>query len=1264
MSALPSMENFTTFLSECARLIQSSDLRQLISGFHSLVKEFFLAELSLCLLPPELASHSTNKMPIEMIELHHQLQTESSSKSIRVFHTEEHLAGCNLIFENELLGSMLISRSCEFTKTDRDHLSYLANIGCAALQISQQTRREAYQKKQLTLISDVTSQLVHVRSFETLLTEVCELVHQTFGYYYVAVFTIAPDRHQILLGANSGKSKDAIPAFEVGEIKSLSVGKHIVGGVAATGESILANEVRLEPRYFPSEALPETEAEIAIPIKLGSNILGVLDVQSDHKNAFSQSDMLVLSTLADGIALAMNQVRLIENLEKRTDQLAVVSEVSRSISSVLELDHLLKKVTDLLHEEFNYPYVHIFTVQYATHKLEYRAGSGNRSEAFKQAGISYQLNASKGILPTALRTNQVQLVNDVSQDHRFIPNPITGSVKGSEIAVPLSVADHSLGVLDIQSDEPNYFTDTDIDLITTLASSITIALRNANLYSTERWRRNVAESLRDVAINLSKNVSLDEAIDEILSNIEHVLPCDMAALWLLDETSDVIDPPPQKMHLGWVRDFRNQGSQPEIGTVVPAESWLWKALGTDEPHLRDENSKLDPFASWMGDEPDYSAIAASLSTGGNKLGVLTLHHHTSGRYGLETRNITLSFAGYAAVAIENERLLQRSKNQTWLSTISLQVALATRSLLTIEDLSELIGKLALLLIGGTTGGILLRDSSQAAFYLQTVFDESCYYLKDQLPLRLQPCQVLDEMVFDPKPRAIPANEFDPNIQKLIGLQATDTVLLFPLVVQNELLGLLMQIDSDPYVESAPEQMIGKQKYAILEGIAQQAAVSLQNINLLNAKQNETYISRTLLQVSRILSSAPSLYEGFTQITSEIPILTGLESFALIESDEDSRKIILRYLYTEAMPAHQAKRLIGLSSSFEALPELEELSFSPYAIKPGNWFHTIKAVQPYLPSLLTQDEQPAENLTETALIIFPLSIRGNNYGYLAARDRKSINRDLRVELLSGLSQQLSTAIMNNHLKQIQNEQEKTDREFSLARQIQQTFLPASLPKPAGYDTAVRWQTALRVGGDFYDVFPLRDHLFGIVIADVSDKGLAAALYMTVSRTLIRAASLETLSPAVTLERVNHLLQLDSQQGFFVTTFYGVLDTLSNTLTYCNAGHNPPLFYTHATHSVRQLRRGGVALGAFENINLTDFQVAFEPGDDLYLFTDGVTEGTATDGSFYGLSRPVALIEQTGHLSADQILDAAIQDQAKFRGDNPFSDDATQLVLKRL
>jgi len=155
-------------------------------------------------------------------------------------------------------------------------------------------------------------------------------------------------------------------------------------------------------------------------------------------------------------------------------------------------------------------------------------------------------------------------------------------------------------------------------------------------------------------------------------------------------------------------------------------------------------------------------------------------------------------------------------------------------------------------------------------------------------------------------------------------------------------------------------------------------------------------------------------------------------------------------------------------------------------------------------------------------------------------------------------------------------ERLETEIQLARQIQQTFIPETLPQHPGWELAARWKTALQVGGDFYDVIELADHKLGIIIADVADKGVPAALFMALTRTLVRAAVAENLSPAEVLKRVNDLLIPDTRQGMFVTAVYAVLDQDNGEITYANAGHNPPL-WIHSSKQTEKLTRTGIALG---------------------------------------------------------------------------------------
>ena len=211
--------------------------------------------------------------------------------------------------------------------------------------------------------------------------------------------------------------------------------------------------------------------------------------------------------------------------------------------------------------------------------------------------------------------------------------------------------------------------------------------------------------------------------------------------------------------------------------------------------------------------------------------------------------------------------------------------------------------------------------------------------------------------------------------------------------------------------------------------------------------------------------------------------------------------------------------------------------------------------------------------------------------------------------------------------------------------------------------VLWETARQVGGDFYDYFLLPDGRLGFVIADVSDKGLAASLYMAVTRTLLRSAALEYTSPAETLERVNELLLVNSQNGLFVTTFYGVLSLDDGMLTYTIAGHNPPMIIRYGRQEIEVMEKGGIALGALSKIRLEQKQTHLDPGDCLVLYTDGVTEAFNFQDQMYGEESLQQVLSKLIGKHADEVLRLLSQDLEDFRGSAPLSDDTTILAICR-
>jgi len=267
-----------------------------------------------------------------------------------------------------------------------------------------------------------------------------------------------------------------------------------------------------------------------------------------------------------------------------------------------------------------------------------------------------------------------------------------------------------------------------------------------------------------------------------------------------------------------------------------------------------------------------------------------------------------------------------------------------------------------------------------------------------------------------------------------------------------------------------------------------------------------------------------------------------------------------------------------------------------------------------------------------------------------------------KLLMALARQAAITLENLSLHQAELEKERLKRELQLAYDVQASLIPRETPQVAGWDFAAHWQPAREVSGDFYDFFPVANDQ-AIVIADVSDKGMHAALFMALTRSTVRASALAADLPADGLMRANQLLCADSTGGMFVTLFYAQLDPTQNKITYVNAGHNPPLVLRAATHELIELPRTGIMLGFDDGMAFRQAQVPLNLGDTLLFYTDGVTEANNLAGEQFGEERLRALMLAHANAAPDQLLDALKHALAEFIGDAAQFDDITIVIAQR-
>ena len=975
-----------------------------------------------------------------------------------------------------IFGALQVTRpeGPRFGPEEIELLEGLARIVAVGLFASHRVEVERFRREQLNLVRQVSAQIANVLHIDELARRVTELIQQTFNLYYVAIFTLEPNSRALRFRSSAMAPRKG--GKKAGVALEVASGQGLIGLAVESGDVIISDDVRTDARYRFIDSLPGTRSEVVFPLKIEDRVLGVLDVQSNRRNAFHTNDLLILNALADNVARAVDSARLYDDLRRRAERLTLVADVSKSVTSTLDLKQLMHDAAALIHERFGYPYVHMFTVHPIRRLIEYVAGSGKRSKNLE--GFNLPLDDQQGIIPWVARNGETVLANDVTSEPRYRPSALPPKNTRSELALPLKFGDRVLGVLDVQSDRNNAFDDEDRLMLEAVGDTIAAAVRNADLYRSERWRRQVADSLREVAGLVSANVGVEQVLEAMLVELERNLPVKVAAIWLMGD--------------GGLFLAAAHGTDPlqiENARMASADASiaLTSALFSESPVIRKPADPVWPSGLAAGYDENYSSLAAPMQIGDQPLGIIVLAHPTPGRYGHEAQAMVATFASYAAVAIENARLYDSAQEQAYASAALLQVA---QAVVTLSDLNETLAtiiRIMPILVGVRRAGLYLWD-----------------------PLR--------------------------------------------------------------------EVFIPSQEY----GLNEEAQSVIWN--------------------------------------REFPA----GSFPLLDEARDRNRLL----------THVLKRKLKPKSWLKIQPEIENTE----------------------EHLLTHDR---------LLMAVPLSIKNDLFGVMLIEEADDGRRfrGRRIEIINGITQQAALAIQNDRLQSEMVVRERLETEIQLARQIQQTFIPESLPEPPGWQLSARWLTAREVGGDFYDVLKLPGQRLGLFIADVADKGVPAALFMAITRTLMRAAAKEIGSPAEALQRVNDLLLPDTEQGMFVTAVYGVLDLESGQFTYANAGQNPPLWVRGGQLEVQRLTRTGIALGVFSDSPMSEKMIQLAPGDSLLLYTDGVTEAFSSSGKLFGETRLIDTLRSTQHSSANHLLEVVEKALNEFIGITPLADDLTMLAVRR-
>jgi sigma-B regulation protein RsbU (phosphoserine phosphatase) len=969
-------------------------------------------------------------------------------------------------------------------------------------------------------------------------------------------------------------------------------------------------------------------------------------------------------------AVALLLIRRYESrrwIELRVTELSALSEAGRAIAGAqLDVDELCMLIYRQAQRIVDAWIFQLGLFQDNSYHIKVWVARGKR-----EPEMVFNLDDGEGIVGWMRRTGQPLLVRDLEAELETLParpRYVTDEPPRSAVFVPLVAGDTVIGAMAIQSDRPAAFTENHQRILSIIANQAASAIVNARLYQAERQRRERADMLRQVSAVINSSLDADEVLDGVLESLERLVNLDAAAIMLLNDD----------------RTFTLRAAR-GVPAVVQSVGQRWpvadaqrlrKLIKNRQVSIFGPDDELGVYHRLLEFPPGHSCLGTPIMIRDQLIGVLFVDQREPGRYDAEDAALVATFASQSASALENARLYAAGQEEAWISTALLEVAEATSRAKSVDEVQETVVRITPLLVGVDRCAILVwrqeepawevtaaynLDEDQPGLEVGQVYSPGSWTLLDRLWDKGSP--VVDE--FGGMPGA-------PSTQDV-----ETTLLALPLRAQGELIGAMV-------IGFTGQVSFTEHRVKLIAGIANQAALAMESAQLVVAQQEEAWVSLALLQVAEAVANLTELDDVLAVVARLTPLLVGVERCLIYLWDVEQQAYVpgsafgleserMDRFQSISIPAEDWSELSVIGS--EAMAELTSVDMSEQekpdrppsqdgvervALEPGG--HAVLVPGPPRPV--------ADALDLQVPVALPLQAWGGLMGVMVVDSPENGARltGRRLNILSGVAQQTATAIQSAQLHIESVERQKLEQELQVARQIQASFLPDTAPQIAGWDLAAYWEGARQVSGDFFDFIPLTpdertNERWGFVMADVADKGVPAALFMALSRTLVRTMAINGSNPAQVLAQANDLIMTNARSDLFVTLFYAILDPSDGSLTFANGGHNPPLHFDGASSKINELWAQGMALGVVTGVELQQCQTHLETGDLLLLYTDGVTDALNELNEEFGLQRLCDVVRAHQTEPAADIIQAINESVDEFVGDTPQFDDFTLVVLKR-
>ena len=837
--------------------------------------------------------------------------------------------------------------------------------------------------RQVRLGTQIAQEIAAAADLQELYRRVVNQVKEQFGYYYAQVLRYEPLEQTLILVAGSGETGEQMLA----EGHRMVIGAGLIGTAAASGESVLRAEVALDLDWRPNRLLPETRGELAVPIKLGTQVLGVLDVQSSKAGALDTEDQLLLEGLCGQIAIAiestrlrqemeerlrqlitlqrlmsqeawqafqtgleaqgylfeqgeirpvartalpgvetgaagnppflvkplairgqviggfgifedpeqplsaedqvllesvslqvaeaMERARLLEQTRKRAVELQAVAQVGTAAATILTTGKLLQTVVDLTKTRFGLYHVHIYLLNEAGDTLTLAAGAGEAGRTMVEQGWQISLDHPHSLVALTARKREGIITNDVRQSPDYLPNPLLPGTR-SEMAVPLIVGERLFGVLDVQADTVNYFTGEDMDIQTTLAAQVAVALQNARHY--QQTEAALAET--ELLYQASAELNMAESYEAVLAVLRQYTLIGQEARMIRLNYFD--HPWTEEQQPGWINVLARWDENPweeEVDSyplaAFPSAQVL---LRSDEPTLVEDivnDPRLDSNTRALYHDTfrAKSALLVPLVVGGRWIGYISTIYGQATTFPEPALRRLATLTGQAAVAVQTIHLLTQ-----------MQDALAESRIL--YHFGEVISReVDLQSVYDTLVNLLVHQLDYSQAWIAIINEETQILqsvagtgtgITGQVAQLVIPLQART-------PGSIAARERQTVIVNNPGqdertadlpeeYRAAGKIIASPLFTGGKLVGVAVGVR--PLTEADIDDRDGR----LLQAAVTQAAVALQRAQLFSETQAALAVTENLYEAGQRISAAADLQEVVAAIAegTSLPVISRVD----------------------------------------------------------------------------------------------------------------------------------------------------------------------------------------------------------------------------------------------------------------------------------------------------------------------------------------------------------------------------------------------------